>query len=205
MQHGGGHGWMSGGMLIMVLAAIVLVGLVVWYRRRKGGADEHSWKILRRAFAPLIAYDSNQMSSERARSLAKDLWQLHVRVWNQCNKTYGHGAADAIKERQRVHIDEFKRKFEDLEPVLSRVVLNANLTEDGKPKVIKLYRRAGHIHMRPTGTERMYLLFALEVHQLYRAWAFGMDKYGKPKDDPDAVILWDRMIEHCRREAGRFA
>ena len=186
MQHGGGGGWLSGGALTIVCVAAVLVCLLLWYRRRKAqaAAGRHVWRNIVRMGCPMIAFDAKQQTQRNASSMAEKLWSLHAKVWSMCQRVY------------------CKR----LDPCLNLIVLNRGYTYDGQPAPIKLYLRAGHLHMRPTGTLHMYMLFALEVHQLFRAYHLGFDHCNKPAPgDIDDLKHWATAVSRCKEIAGGFA
>jgi hypothetical protein len=161
------------------LAALILGVWYLYRYSRRTDPNGHKWRTLRRAFEPLVAYDEKQLCQREAQAMADNLWALHNKVWGNCRALYGPEASCKAQETKTRIFGYSKR--DTLQPILSRIILNATFTYEGQPAPIKMWLRAGHIHMRPTGTARMYKLFALEVHQLYRAWALGFDRYGKPK------------------------
>jgi len=186
MQHGGGNGW--AGVPILVLVAIGLVGLVLWYRKlHESGGRVKPFSYIFGGMGRVAVTETltdtqgvpHPVSKETADRAAYRLFEAYERTWRECTKIYGWGRACWPIETVAV-VDGIVHKNHP------HVMWNAPL-----PRLWVRFQVG------------MVEWFAHEVHNVFRYHLHGMRHIYKTKDARDKMNAQE-IQEWISREFGGF-
>jgi hypothetical protein len=169
-------------LVVLLLIAAAVVVLVARMAMRKGPDPEDARLPIAIDGLGVIHY-TDFLTRREAEDLAEKLNAVRLAVWQKLQHIYGR-----------------KCGFN-----FGRINLNHNYTYDGRPVPVKLFRARGVMNLRPQGGNGhpAEFWFALELHNLYRGWALGMDRY-RPRG-PEDIARFDRATKACVQVAARFA
>ena len=184
LQHGGGYGWL--GVLWIVVAALVALGCVLWYRSRNDRpnphiAHEYHFPGFGVVKVTPIHTDTqgagHDVTTETAERRAYGLFEAYTRTWLQCTRVYGWG---------RQHW-----------PIESVMVVNGLVHKD-HPHVV-WNAPIPRVWVRLQDGMREW--FAREVHNVFRYHIHGMKHIYKTIDDRDLMRAHE-IAEWIRVEYG---
>jgi hypothetical protein len=161
---------------VAVLAAIVAYLMM---RNRREKSSDRIWRSFPVPGFGLVSYDETEMSQAEAELLAMQLRKISAKLWVKLCNIYGKIISNPLEKVR------FDKQF----------------TWEGKPSGGKCWRREMRMVLRPRGHGSLDcpLYFAFELHNLYRGWALGFDKYlPEPGDDSER---FDEAVKACKELA----
>ena len=163
---------------------IIIVGGVVylmWYNKRRKDQIVGGGSVLVLGFTT-VGYNLRDISAPEADRYANRLHAIAKDAWAAMSQVYGEWPEMAIK-----HIT-LDGKF-------------VHVTSTTKREVIELVMPGNTIIMRPQGGHGHSgeFWFALELHNLFRGTAFGIDKiYLGESASAEDIRLWDEAQQACK-------